>query len=191
MDNLMVFEGNNVEVILGENNEPLFEIYSTGMALGQSKQNSAGKLYPRKDRIDENVKNADIQPCVHNGHKYLTEPMLYDLMLEMKTEKVKSFRKWVTNDVLPQIRQTGGYIPANNEDDEASIMAKALMIAQRTIENKDKLLKKTTEDLESKSKFINQIAARETSKGVFTYKTTYVTGKGQTYIIKRLIEEAS
>lgn len=103
------FEGQNVKIII-ENGEPLFELYSTGMILGQVKQNSAGKLYPRKDRIDDNIKNAEIKPCVHNGHKYLTEEMLYDLMLEMKTDKVKPFRKWVTKEVLPTIRKTGGYI---------------------------------------------------------------------------------
>ncbi|WP_300381503.1 phage antirepressor KilAC domain-containing protein, partial [Clostridium sp.] len=32
--------------------------------------------------------------------------------------------------------------------------------------------------------------ARESSKGVFTYHTTRVTGKGQAYIIKRLLEES-
>ena len=35
MNKLMMFEGNNVEIIRGENGEPLFELYSTGMALGQ------------------------------------------------------------------------------------------------------------------------------------------------------------
>ena len=103
------FEGQKVEIIM-QDGEPLFELYSTGMALGQAKKNSAGNLYPRKDRINENIKSAEVVPCVHNGHKYLTESMLYDLMLEMKTDKVKPFRRWVTNEVLPTIRKTGGYI---------------------------------------------------------------------------------
>lgn len=110
------FEGNGVEIIV-KNNEVLFELYSTGMALGQVKNNTVnGKTYTqcRKDRVDQNVKNADIKPLVHNGLKYLTEEMLYDLMLEMKTDKVKPFRKWVTNEVLPTIRKTGGYV--SNDD---------------------------------------------------------------------------
>ncbi len=95
----MIFEGNNVEIILGKNNESIFELYSTGMALGQTKE-AKGKLYPRKERIDENLESADISTAVRNEQQYLTESMLYDLMLEMKTEKVKPFRKWVTNEVL-------------------------------------------------------------------------------------------
>lgn len=104
------FEGTGVEIIINENGELEFELYSTGMALGQVKKNSMGKLYPRKDRIDDNVESAGITLCVHNGHKYLTEEMLYDLMLEMKTDKVKPFRKWITGEVLPSIRKDGGYI---------------------------------------------------------------------------------
>ena len=49
-------------------------------------------------------------PCVRNVHKYITEEQLYDLMLEMKTDKVKPFRKWVTSEVLPSIRKHGAYI---------------------------------------------------------------------------------
>lgn len=104
-----VFNGSNVEIIIGEKEELLFELYSTGMALGQVKKNTAGAVYPRRDRIDENIKNAEITPCVHNGHTYITEEQLYDLMLEMKTDKVKPFRKWITSEVLPTIRKTGSY----------------------------------------------------------------------------------
>lgn len=100
--------------IIEENGEPLFEIYSTGMALGQIKKNAKGMIYPRKERIEENLKNADIQPCVRNGHKYISESQLYDLMLEVKTDRVKPFRKWVTSEVLPTIRKTGGYV--SNDD---------------------------------------------------------------------------
>lgn len=103
----------NVGIIV-EDQTVLFEIYSVGMALGQVKKNAVGELYPRKDRIDQNLKSAEIHPCVRNGHKYINESQLYDLMLEMKTEKVKPFRKWVTSEVLPTIRKTGGYV-ANDE----------------------------------------------------------------------------
>ncbi|CAM2079627.1 MAG: BRO family protein [uncultured Clostridium sp.] len=109
-----IFEGHNVEIITLKG-KVLFELYSTGMALGQVKKNGVGELYPRKERIDKTLENADIKPCVHRGHKYLTEEMLYDFMLETKTEKCKSFRKWVTNEVLPTIRKSGGYVDNTNK----------------------------------------------------------------------------
>lgn len=117
MKELMEFEGVNVGVIQDENGEPLFELYSTGMALGYVKYNTVGKIYPRKDRINRVVENAEISMCVHDGHKYLTESQLYDFMLEARTDKCKPFRKWVVNDVLPTIRKTGGFVAEGREED--------------------------------------------------------------------------
>lgn len=114
MQELMKFEGNNVNVIWDENGNPLFEVYSTGMALGHVKKNAVGVCYPRKDRIDENLKKAEITPCVRCGHKYINESQLYDFMLEARTDKCREFRKWVTNEVLPSIRKTGNYSVSSN-----------------------------------------------------------------------------
>ena len=112
MNELMIFEGNNVKIITDEKGEPLFEIYSTGMALGHIKF-AKGKAYPRKERIDKDIKNAEISTVVQLGQQYFTEETLYDFMLECKTEKCKPFRKWVVHEVLPQIRKTGNYISNN------------------------------------------------------------------------------
>jgi excisionase family DNA binding protein len=107
-NSLSIFEGHKVEII-EVNGEKLFELYSTGMALGYETV-SKGIKYPHKIRIDKTIKNADIKPVVHSVQPYLTEEMLYDFMLETKTDKVKPFRKWVTGTVLPSINKTGGYV---------------------------------------------------------------------------------
>ena len=108
MNEIKIFEGTQVHIIEVDG-EPLFEVYSIGMALGQVKI-AKGQKYPRKDRIDENLKSAEIMPVVHNGQLFITEEQLYDLMLEMKTDKVKPFRKWLTSEVLPSIRKHGAYM---------------------------------------------------------------------------------
>ena len=108
MNKLMQFEGNNVEVIQDENGDLLFEIYSTGMALGYITF-AKGKAYPQKVRIDKIVENAEITLVVHGVQLFLNESQLYDFMLEARTDKCRKFRKWVTNDVLPSIRKTGVY----------------------------------------------------------------------------------
>jgi len=111
-NNLQVFnnfEGINVEIITDENGNPLFEIYTTGMALGYTKE-AKGKKYAQKDRIEKVIENAGISTVVHGVQQYLTEEMLYDYMLEARTEKCKAFRKWVTNVVLPTIQKYGAYM---------------------------------------------------------------------------------
>lgn len=108
MESLLFFENVEVEVIT-DGEELLFELYSTGMALGYVKK-AKGKKYPRKERIEANAKNAEVMPVVRGGQRYLTEDMLYDFMLEAKTDKGRSFRKWVTKIVLPTLRKDGMYI---------------------------------------------------------------------------------
>lgn len=108
MNKIMKFENTPIDIQI-INGVPMFELYSTGMALGQFKKNGAGAVYPRKDRINENVKSAEIKPCVRNGHKYITESQLYDLMLEARTDKCRAFRKWLTNEVLPELNHNGTY----------------------------------------------------------------------------------
>lgn len=102
-----------IEVIDGV---PMFELYSTGMALGYVRKNSAGKSYPRNSRIDTTCKNAGISACVHDGHSFLSETQLYDFMFEAHTEKCKPFRKWVVEEVLPLINRTGGYVEKSQEE---------------------------------------------------------------------------
>ena len=114
---LKKFEATDVviEVIDGV---PMFEVYSTGMALGYTKSNVLkGKKYVqcRKDRVDKTLKNAEIKGLVHDGLIFITENQLYDFMLEAHTSKCKSFRKWIVDDVLPTINKTGGYVSDNSE----------------------------------------------------------------------------
>ena len=116
----MLFEGNEVKIIVNEKSELLFELYSTGMALGYIKQNTInGKIYYqcRKDRVDKTIESAEIKPLVQDGLKYLTEEQLYDFMLEARTKKCKPFRKWVTAEVLPTMRKTGAYIMEGREEE--------------------------------------------------------------------------
>ena len=121
------FEGMEVGIITDENGNLLFEIYSTGMALGHVKTNTIkGKTYTqcRKDRVDKTLENADIQGLVRNGLIYLTEEMLYDFMLEARTDKCKAFRKWVTSEILPSINKNGGYIAKNASEEQVDKLTK-------------------------------------------------------------------
>ena len=46
----------------------------------------------------------------------INESGLYSLILSSKLPQAKAFKRWVTSEVLPQIRKTGGYIPTRNID---------------------------------------------------------------------------
>lgn len=46
----------------------------------------------------------------------INESGLYSLILSSKLESAKAFKHWVTAEVLPTIRKTGGYINQGQED---------------------------------------------------------------------------
>lgn len=72
---------------------------------------------------------------------FINEDGLYDVILDSRKSEARKFRKWITAEVLPSIRKTGGYIAASTEMTDAEIMAKALMIGQETIKRKDERIK--------------------------------------------------
>ncbi|MDK0700144.1 BRO family protein [Clostridium perfringens] len=123
MNKLVIFEGKNINIITGEGNEPLFELYGVGQALGYVKI-AKGKEYVRKERVDKTIENADIEPVVHNGQQYLSEEMIYDFMFEAKTNKCKSFRKWLSQEVLPSIRKNGAYVEETITDKQQELLIK-------------------------------------------------------------------
>ena len=121
---IKVFENCDVKIII-QNDEPLFEIYSTGKALGYSRwdgktytEQGEQKTFAYKSRIDNIIRNAEITPIDVDGNKYFNESQLYDFMLEANSKQCKPFRKWICNEVLPSIRQNGCYISdtATQED---------------------------------------------------------------------------
>lgn len=44
----------------------------------------------------------------------INESGLYSLILSSKLPNAKKFKRWITTDILPTIRKTGGYV--NNDD---------------------------------------------------------------------------
>lgn len=68
----------------------------------------------------------------------VNEAGLYVLVLGSRKPEAHEFKRWVTHEVLPQIRKTGGYIPTTDADDDMTILAKAVMIGKRTMEQQQR-----------------------------------------------------
>ena len=67
----------------------------------------------------------------------INESGLYSLILSSKLPNAKAFKKWVTSEVLPSIRKHGGYISGQTEMSPEELMAKALQVAQKTLEERE------------------------------------------------------
>lgn len=72
---------------------------------------------------------------------FVNEDGLYDVILDSRKTEAKMFRKWVTSEVLPSIRKTGGYIATNANMTDAEILAKAVLVAQTTIDKRNERIR--------------------------------------------------
>lgn len=102
---------------------------------------------------------------------YIPESLFYMLGMKASNKTAQDFQKWLAMEVIPTIRQTGGYIPHNENESDEEILSKALLLANRTIEkknNKIKVLEKETlklvdviESQKPKLEYLDQILSCE------------------------------
>lgn len=71
----------------------------------------------------------------------ISESGFYRLVMKSRKPEAREFQRWVTHEVLPTIRKTGGYIPSTGADSDEDILAKAVLIAQKTIDLKNQQLR--------------------------------------------------
>ena len=95
------------------NNQIMFVGKDVATALGYSNVRDA--LSKHVDSEDKGVAKCD---TLGGAQKVIliNESGLYSLILSSKLPQAKAFKRWVTAEVLPQIRKTGGYIPTRDAD---------------------------------------------------------------------------
>ena len=93
-------------------------------------------------RLEDDEKNTIIlNEGIGNPNKaIISESGFYTLVLSSRKKIAKPFRLWVTREVLPRIRQTGGYIPIKEEEPNELFLARAVQIANETIKHKDEII---------------------------------------------------
>lgn len=90
---------------------------------------------------------------------FINESGVYALVFSSKLPKAKEFKKWVTSEVLPSIRKHGGYISGQENLSDEELLAKALLVAQNKIAEKNKEI----ERMKPKEVFADAVSASQTS----------------------------
>ena len=97
---------------------------------------------------------------------FVNEDGLYDVILESRKDSARKFRKWVTSEVLPSIRKNGGYIAGQETMSDTELMAKALLVAQKQIEQRNAIIEQQKAKIEAdkpKTIFADAVSASKTS----------------------------
>lgn len=95
----------------------------------------------------------------------INESGLYNVILRSDKPEAKPFRKWVTYEVLPSIRRTGGYIAGQENLTPEELMAKALMVAQKTLAEREARIADLTvqnQIMQPKASYFDELVERGT-----------------------------
>lgn len=110
-----------------------------------------------RDHVDDEDKGVTemVTPGGTQKVPIINESGLYSLVLSSKLPTAKKFKRWVTSEVLPAIRKTGGYhVPQSPEEQ----MAQGLLAAQKLLAEKDKRI----EEMRPKEIFADAVSVSKT-----------------------------
>lgn len=89
---------------------------------------------------------------------FVNEPGLYALVLGSRKPEAKAFRRWITHEVIPAIRKTGGYIAGENDMTDDELLARALNVMKIKLEQREAQLNRAEAE-KSKLQVENAIMA--------------------------------
>lgn len=98
-----------------------------------------------------------VQKCTTGD--FIPENIFYRLAMKAKNETAEKFQALVADKIIPSIRKTGGYIAGQENLSDSELMAKALLVAQRTIEERNKQI----ETMKPKALFADAVSGSDTS----------------------------
>nr|DAK01004.1 MAG TPA: repressor domain protein [Caudoviricetes sp.] len=160
MNNIQIFKYENNDVRTVEmNGEPWFVLKDVCVVLGLG---TVSKVADRLD-ADEKGMNQIHTPGGMQDVTVINESGLYNVILRSDKPEAKPFRKWVTSEVLPSIRKNGGYISGQEQLTPSELMAKALLVANKTLAERDARISELTVQnaiMQPKAEYFDELVDR-------------------------------
>ena len=162
MAEIQIFNYQNREVRTVElNGEPWFVLKDVCEVLG------IGNSRMVADRLDEDEKGVSQidTPGGLQNVSIISESGLYNVILRSDKPEAKPFRKWVTSEVLPSIRKSGGYIAGQDQLTPEELMAKALQVANKTLAEREARISALTVQntiMAPKAEYFDELVDRNT-----------------------------
>lgn len=164
MNNMQIFKYENNDVRTVEmNGEPWFVLKDVCQVIGSD----TTQLKKVADRLepDEKGRTQITTPGGVQETWIINESGLYSVILRSDKPTAKPFRKWVTSEVLPSIRKNGGYIAGQEQLSPEELMAKALLVANKTLAERDARISELTVQntiMQPKADYFDELVDRNT-----------------------------
>jgi len=131
--------------VLEQDGEPWFVGKDIAKVLGYN--NPLEAVRDHVDEEDKGVSKMDT-PGGKQNIIIINESGLYSLILRSQLPEAKAFKRWITHEVIPSIRKTGGYIQGQETLSDEELLEKALLVAQRRIAERERQLEEKTRQVE-------------------------------------------
>lgn len=165
MNNLMIFEGHEVEAFELKG-QVLFNPYHVGECLelnGDAVRKAMSRMNEKQvlKITNSDVTNNHIRKLNNAGENFLTESGVYKLVFKSRKPNAERFTDWVTDEVLPSIRKHGMYA-VDDLINDPDLAIKAFM-ALKEEKTRNKMLQADNERMRPKEIFADAVATSQTS----------------------------
>lgn len=159
---LRVFDSNEfgaIRTAVSEDGEPLLNAHDVAISLGYRDAERITRLLDA-DEVDSHL--VGVLGGKQNG-RFITEAGFYHVVMARKSAFIKDpdkraasarFQRWVTHEVLPSIRRTGGYMAAAPDETPDQLMARALIVAQEALQRRDAVIAEQAAAIEERDRSI-------------------------------------
>ena len=129
------------------NGQVLFAATDVARCLGYSNPQKAIRDHCKSAGVNEmdTPTNGGIQKV-----KFITKGNVVRLVASSELPQAEKVESWIFDEVIPTVLETGGYIATKTDDTPEEIMARALTIAQATLEKREERLKQLEADNQQK-----------------------------------------
>lgn len=135
---------NNLEIIKGvrcyeENGTVFLKLEDVARGLGFTETAASGNECVKWSRVRKYLSDLKVIDTSVDGVQiplphFIPENVFYRLAMKAKNETAEKFQALVADEIIPSIRRTGGYIAGQEQLTDDELLAKALLVAQKTIE---------------------------------------------------------
>lgn len=167
MNDIQIFQNPEFGEIrtIEQDGEPWFVGKDVAWALGYGEGKSLANAVA--NHVDEDDRSVTKMMTEWGKRNFviINESGLYSLVLGSKLPTAKKFKRWVTSEVLPSIRKSGGYIAGQDQLTPEELMAKALQVANKTLAEREARISALTVQnaiMAPKAEYFDELVDRNT-----------------------------
>lgn len=167
MNDIQIFKNPEFGEIrtIEQDGEPWFVGKDVARALGYGEGKSLANAVADHVASEDKGVTEMVTPGGRQKMTIINESGLYSLIFGSKLESAMRFKRWVTSEVLPSIRKSGGYIAGQDQLTPEELMAKALQVANKTLAEREARISALTVQnaiMAPKAEYFDELVDRNT-----------------------------